>query len=150
LPHRDRTFVVIPCGKAKIWQRYPDLSAVHACDAYIGTPFRVNRRYAESCGCPWYILSAKYGLLRPDDLIVNYNVTFNKQRTGPISVENLRRQVNQLGLGQFSAGTVLGGKKYCGIITAAFDGSPVKLSFPFRGLPLGKSLAAVKKVTAAR
>ncbi len=56
----------------------------------------MNRAYAEHFADQWVILSAKYGFLDPDTEIRNYNVTFLKSSTHPISVDKLRRQVPQM------------------------------------------------------
>jgi hypothetical protein len=45
-------------------------------------PFTVNRQYAEASGGDWVILSAKYGFLRPTDVIPGpYEVTFKRRRS---------------------------------------------------------------------
>lgn len=53
--------VIVPCGKRKIWDKHPDQGPTRADDAYIGTPFTLNRTYAERFGDRWVVLSAKYG-----------------------------------------------------------------------------------------
>ena len=47
-------------------------------DLYISPLWNFRRAYAEQLGCSWYILSAKYGLLVPDDEIEPYDLTLNK------------------------------------------------------------------------
>jgi len=42
--------VIVPCGKAKAWDRTPQVGAVPARDAYVGGPFKANRDYAERFG----------------------------------------------------------------------------------------------------
>lgn len=44
-------------------------------DVYDSTLWKYRRRYAESRGCPWYILSAKHGLLAPEDCIEPYDTS---------------------------------------------------------------------------
>lgn len=66
--------IIVPCTQEKIWDSQPDLGAVPAKDAYTKAAFRAWRSYAEQSGCPWFILSTKYGLLRPDVQIEKYNV----------------------------------------------------------------------------
>jgi len=39
--------VIVPCGKRTIWDKHPDQGPTRADDAYTGTPFKLNRRYAE-------------------------------------------------------------------------------------------------------
>ena len=73
--------VIVPCGRAKIWDKHPDAGPTAAADAYTGAPFTVNRHYAEQAGGDWVILSAKYGFLRPTDLIPGtYETTFKRRR----------------------------------------------------------------------
>lgn len=45
---------------------------------YISPLWNFRRAYAERLGCSWYILSAKYGLLVPDDEIEPYDLTLNE------------------------------------------------------------------------
>lgn len=86
-----RSLIVASCGKAKIWKRQPHAKSVPARDAYIGSLFRLCRRYAElQHPEAWVILSAKYGLLRPDELIDDYDVTVTDPDA--ISVDTLRKQ----------------------------------------------------------
>jgi hypothetical protein len=94
--------VIVPCGLLKIWDRYPEAGPTAAADAYIGPPFKVNRRYAERAGGDWEVLSAKYGLLRPTDIVPGpYNTTFKRRSTNPIGVAALRKQVEQMGLDRY-------------------------------------------------
>lgn len=63
IPH-----ILIPCGNAKLAHAAP------ARDLYTGSLFRLARRFAEARG-PWWILSAKHGLVHPDTVLEPYNVT---------------------------------------------------------------------------
>lgn len=131
-----------------MWDSTPDAGSSRARDAYTGPPFKVNREYAERSGADWVVLSAKFGFLRPDDIIPGpYNVTFKKRSTNPIDVATLRFQVRDLGLESYDEVIGLGGKEYRAAIEAAFAGSAVALRFPFAGLRLGAAMAAVKKAT---
>lgn len=63
-----KRLVVIACGKEKIWDRQPSHKDCPARTAYIGPFFTCNRRYAETLALDdWMILSARFGLLRPDN-----------------------------------------------------------------------------------
>ena len=140
--------VIVPCGKAKIWAKFPQAGPVVAADAYVGAPFKVNRGYAERMGGDWLILSAKYGFLCPADIVPGpYETTFNREATGPVSPAVLREQVKQQGLGRYDEVIGLGGKKYRAAIEAAFEGTNVRPCFPFAGLPIGKAMAATKLAT---
>lgn len=138
--------VVVPCGRSKIWSKHPNAGPTPAADSYTGAPFTVNRRYAAASGGDWVILSAKYGFLRPTDIVPGpYEVTFKAPSTGPIAVETLRVQVQQMGLGRYAEVVGLGGKEYRAAVEAAFRGTKVILRFPFSGLPIGKAMGATKR-----
>jgi len=140
-----RTLIVISCGKRKIWDENPTASPTKAQDAYTGTPFKVNKEYAEKFSGKWVILSAKYGFLEPDFVIPeNYNVTFKDLSTNPISISQLRNQVKQKRLDAFDTVIVLGGRDYAQAVSKAFSGLKVTIKNPLNGLRLGKALAKVK------
>lgn len=40
--------------------------------------WRRRRRYAEASGCPWLILSAKHGLIDPDERIAPYDLALGQ------------------------------------------------------------------------
>lgn len=65
---------LISCGKEKL------TSAAAARDMYQGDLFKKARKYAEANYDAWYILSAKYGLLHPDQVIEPYDVTLNSMK----------------------------------------------------------------------
>lgn len=138
------TLVVVPCGQQKIWQKRPGAGPTVARDAYTGTPFVMNRRYAERFGDRWVILSAKYGLVTPDFLIPEtYEVTFKKRDTHPVALDTLRLQANTLSTFETVIG--LGGKEYRAALEYAFELTDSQLIFPFAGLPLGYALQATKR-----
>lgn len=144
------TLVVVPCGARKIWDVDPQRGPTLARDAYVGSPFKVNRAYAEQLGARWVILSAKYGFIDPDFIIPGpYNVTFKRKSSNPVIVEFLRTQIPALGLDRCEHVIGLGGRAYREIIEAAFRPYPMELIFPFAGLPLGKALQATKHATSS-
>jgi len=49
-------------------------------ELYSSPLFRGRRRYAEDAGCPWFILSAKYGLVHPDEVIESYDLALKDLR----------------------------------------------------------------------
>jgi hypothetical protein len=140
---------VVPCGKAKVWDRHPGLGATPARDAYTGALFRVHRAYAERFADRWVILSAKYGFMDPDWPVPGtYDVTFNNRRTNPVGPDTLRRQISELGLGQFSTVIGLGGAAYRAIVAMAFEPTSARLIFPFAGLNLFQLPGAVRRALA--
>jgi len=138
--------VIVSCGRKKIWDRHPTMGPVQAKDAYIGPPFKINKRYAEKFADRWIILSAKYGFIDPDFVIPeNYNVTFKDPRTNPISVGKLIEQIREKGLDKFDKIIILGGKDYANIVRKAFEKFNVKIIAPTLGLRLGEAMSKVKK-----
>jgi hypothetical protein len=137
--------VIVPCGQAKIWDRHPQLGSVAARDAYTGSPFKVNRQYAEHFAEKWVILSAKYGFIPPDYKIPGpYNVTFKKKSTQTVSVLLLREQIAVQHLYRYETIIGLGGEDYRARIKEAFSQWSGAIHFPFAGLRLGDSMSATK------
>lgn len=62
---------LVSCVKTK------GLSAAPAKELYTSDWFRKARAYVERTGQPWFILSAKYGLLHPEEVIEPYELTLN-------------------------------------------------------------------------
>jgi len=138
--------VIVPCGSSKIWNVEPCHGPIQASEAYIGTPFKLNRRYAERFGDDWVVLSAKYGFISPEFVIPGpYEVTFNRKSTNPVSHDVLRRQVIDMQLHRFDVVVGLGGRAYRDALTTAFADTPVRLEFPFAGLPIGRMLQATRR-----
>lgn len=93
--HRD-TLIVVSCTRKKIWDEDPSASLyVPARKAYRGRTVTdwIGKCELKPSSCPWVILSAKYGFIEPDHPIGDYDVTFSRPETGPISDESLRGQV---------------------------------------------------------
>lgn len=146
---QKRLLVIVPCGQAKIWDRNKKAGPTQAKNAYTGSPFKVNRAYAERFANKWIVLSAKYGFIEPDFRIPGpYNVTFKRQSSGPIAAGDLREQIRKQKLDRFCEVIVLGGKEYRQAVADAFKDTPIKLSFPFAGLQIGKMMQATKRALA--
>lgn len=140
------TLVIVPCGRSKIWDKQPEATNVLAQDAYVGSPFKVNKAYAQRFGTHWVILSALHGFIDPDfHLPGPYNVTFKRKKSGPITFEKLREQVLGQRLDQFEVVIGLGGKEYRRAVEEAYRDAAVRLIFPFSGLPVGKAMQAINR-----
>jgi len=142
-----KILVIVPCGKAKIWDRQPNRGPTKARSAYIGAPFIVNKTFAEKFADKWVILSAKYGFIDSDFVIPeNYNTTFKNPSTNPISVNALRKQVKEKNLQNYDFVVALGGEDYLRMIKQAFQ-DVSKVIAPAQGLPLGKAMSHVKALS---
>jgi len=127
------TLFIVACSKTKIWNEDPDApSYVPARHAYRGKNFRefikwLDSNEIESKQFRWLILSAKYGYIEPWHPIGNYDVTFDDEKTGPISDETLYSQVmfqkrwkNDTPLSDFKVVVCFGGKTYIEKVRKSF------------------------------
>jgi hypothetical protein len=136
-----QTLVVIPCGKAKIWDKTPDCGPIMAKDAYVGPPFKVNRKFAEKFADKWIILSAKYGFIDPDFIIPeNYDVSFTRKCTRSISLESLLEQFSKRkDLHGYDVVIALGGVAYTEKVVKVFNDIS-QVIVPTRGLRQGEAM----------
>ena len=74
MSRRPPDVVLVGCVKTK--RRDPSAAK----DLYKSPLWRCRRAYAESLGCPWYILSAKHELLDPDKRIDPYELALSDLR----------------------------------------------------------------------
>lgn len=83
------------------------------------------------------ILSAKYGFIDQEFIIpANYNVTFKKESSKPITIDVLRRQVKEKDLENYEIVIALGGEDYSSKVRRVFSGR-TKVIAPANGLRLG-------------
>lgn len=61
--------ILVGCGKMK------SEAAAPACDLYVGPLFRARFEYASARGVPVFIVSAKFGLVKPGDWLPPYDLT---------------------------------------------------------------------------
>ena len=108
---------------------------------YISTWFRKARRYADSTGQPWFVLSAKYGLVHPDEVIPPYDLTLN---TMPVADcrQWASRVLTQLAPHLDDVGSVvlLAGQRYREFLAPSFRSSGLVVSVPMEGLRIGEQL----------
>ncbi|SET21339.1 hypothetical protein SAMN05421676_103238 [Salinibacillus kushneri] len=113
---------VIPSGKPKIWDHHPELEAVKASEAYTGTFHRLLQQYVRMLAVDWVIISPKYGILGPEDIVPeSYNLSFRmKNNPNIISIDEMRSQLAQKQLLDVENVIMLGGKKFIPIIEKLF------------------------------
>lgn len=118
--------IIIPCTQEKIWDSQPMLGPVAAKDAYTKPVFRAWRSYAEQSGCPWFILSTKYGLIRPDHLIEKYNIPISAAVHDSALAALLERQGRELEIESFGQVVLLDWERFQPLVRAAVGKSGVK------------------------
>ena len=111
--------VIVPCTQEKVWDSNATAGPVAAKDAYTKPAFLAWRRHAEQSGGPWFILSTKYGLLRPDQQIDQYNVPVSRAVADRGFLALLKKQGTELGLQQFDRVMLLDWEKFEPLVRAA-------------------------------
>lgn len=113
-------------------------------DLYRSALFLRRRRYAEAAGAPWWIVSAEYGLVGPDEVIAPYDTRIARlpltarQRLADRVATDLERELGNL------AGRHLeihAGDEYVLAVGPALRTRGAQLSRPLEGLRIGEQLA---------
>lgn len=112
---------------------------------YTSDWFSKARGLVVNTGKPWFILSAKYGLVSSDTLISPYNVTLNKmgiadRRTWADRVKN---QMDEM-MPKADVVVVLAGVKYRENLMAYLRGRFPRVTVPMEGLQIGRQLSWMK------
>ncbi|MGH6945748.1 MAG: DUF6884 domain-containing protein, partial [Kiloniellales bacterium] len=110
-------------------------------DLYASDWFSKARSYVESTSCPWFILSAEYGLVAPNQIINSYEMTLNR-----MPIRERRRWAERV-VGQMSdrmpdAQTVifLAGQRYREFLVNHLRRRGVAVETPMEGLRIGEQL----------
>lgn len=131
--------ILIGCGKSK------QSKAAPARELYTGSLFRAARDYAEGTGQPWAIVSAKYGLILPSQVIAPYE--FRLSQLGPEGRAQWAELVVQQLLEWHSPAKVvlLMGTEYATPLAKELSWRGIKSAQPLVGLGLGKRLQWFKE-----
>jgi len=138
----------VPAAAPRYGTRNRTQGPTPARDTYTGSPFKVNREYAERFGDSWVILSAKLRLPRPRR---NHRrplqPTFSARLNPPIEISVCSAsRARDKELDRFSDLIGLGGRDYRAVIEQSFASSSVRPPLsPFAGMGLGESLGAAKE-----
>jgi hypothetical protein len=119
-------------------------AACAAAELFISPLFERRRRYALESGLPWYILSAKFGLLAPDDVIGPYDVYLADQSPGYKKAwgEFVTAQLEQrLPSMRHRAIEVHAGAAYVDPLRAPLTARGARLAAPLAHLRQGEQLA---------
>ena len=122
--------------------------AIAAKDLYISSLFTKARHFVEESPAPWFILSAKYGLVHPDEVIEPYDLTLNN-----LGVADRRRWANQV-LGQIQALktkpkkiVMLAGARYREFLEPKLKDLGIQVDVPMEGLRIGEQLSWLSQKT---
>lgn len=142
----NKTLVIVPCGKSKIWNKQPHPKKVPAKDAYISSYFRLCRLYAEKFSDKWVIFSGKYGIITPDTLIENYDNKLNYKTVNDEFYHKIKRQIEEL-LKKYDIIVSLCGEDYFRVIEKAIGDNKLKEKVynPLSGLRIGERMKKLKE-----
>jgi hypothetical protein len=82
------TYGIVACCATK------RTSPCEAKDLYLSPLFRMSRQWIERQGVPWFILSAKYGLLEPSRIVEPYDLTLS-HLTATQRMESVRQSATR-------------------------------------------------------
>lgn len=138
-----RPVTLVSCVKGKHGQPLP------ARDLYASDWFRKARAYAEQRGGRWYILSAEYGLVDPQDVIRPYERTLYGMDAGERTAWAARvggqlRAVLQPG----DRVEILAGERYREHLLPVLRAAGHDVTVPMEGLEIGQQLAWLKQAVA--
>jgi len=137
-----RTIFLVSCVSKKL----PQTAAAR--DLYQSNWFRLARSYVESRGRPWYILSAEYGLLRPEAVVRPYEKTLNRMsvRERRAWAEAVLSDLRGL-VGPGDKVVILAGKKYREFLVPRLEGLGCAVEEPLARLRIGEQKAWLKAKT---
>jgi hypothetical protein len=130
-----QTVYLISCVKKKRTKPSP------ARELYRSDWFKKAREYVETSNCAWFVLSAKYGLVSPDQIISPYKKTLNKMLVSERKAwaEKVLRQL-QKAMPQLSQVIVLAGERYREFLIPNLEVDRVSVVVPMKGLAIGQQL----------
>jgi hypothetical protein len=118
---RKKEIVILACSKSKIWDKkgISINDSFPAREAYTGYVFKAGKQYAIENKLPLLIISAKYGLIEPEQDIEHYNCKLISIKCA----EKLRNQhLNQLMkiFDNYNKIFLIGGNKYYRMVFQGF------------------------------
>ena len=124
--------ILVSCVKVKRKGRFP------AADLYISRWFIKARKLVEKTGAQWFILSAKHGLLAPDEKIGDYDKTIGKD--GKEWAKKVQRQMDTR-LPQADEIVILASIPYRKHLISYLEERFPKVSIPMKNMRIGEQLS---------
>lgn len=117
------------------------LTSAEAKDLYISALFVKARAYAERHCSSWFILSAKYALVSPDQVVAPYDETLNSMRVNERK-EWTTRVWRDLAphVGPGDDVVILAGMRYREFLVPLLQQRGCKVLIPLEGLTIGRQL----------
>lgn len=137
----EKTLYLVSCVSGK------GPSPAPARELYTSQWFVLTRRFVESTGSPWFILSAEHGLVAPNDVIAPYERTLNAMGVKARRAWALRvqEQMNHA-LPAAERCVVLAGERYREFLMN-FLRERYAVEVPMQGLAIGQQLQWLSRCT---
>jgi hypothetical protein len=144
-PAAVRRIALVSCVKSKRTSQAP------GGELYISPLFKGFRAYAKANADEWYILSAKYGVLNPQQVVEPYELTLNNMPKEERRVwgTRVREQLREI-LPPHAEVVLLAGARYREEIEPFLREHGHAVEIPLLGLPMGRQLAWLRDYSAAR
>ena len=134
---------LVSCVKRKQCRPAP------AKELYLSDLFKKSRKLVEESKCPWFILSAKHGLLHPDKVICRYDETLNQmpKKEREAWAERVKAQMAD-NLPDAETVVILAGERYCEFLMEYLEErfGIANVKNPMKGMLIGKRKAWLKSV----
>jgi cytoplasmic iron level regulating protein YaaA (DUF328/UPF0246 family) len=140
---RDKTLGLISCSKAKQDYRCKASEMYSASDLFNKAYAYAKKNYSAVA-----ILSARYGLLLPDEIIEPYNETLNKKNAQEVKFWSDRvfeQMKSKIDLQEIEVAYFHAGKKYREHLIPKLENAGIKCEAPIKNLRIGKQKAWYKK-----
>lgn len=136
----NKTVALVSCVKSKSDRPKP------AKELYTSTLFRKSSKYARMVGDQWFILSAKYGLLSPEEKISPYEKTLNNMRVADRRkwAKGVLKQLKNI-VHPGDEIVILAGVKYREHLIQPLQNMGCTISIPMEGLSFGLQLSWLKE-----
>jgi len=120
-------------------------SKVPAQSLYVSPLFTFSKAYCEKYLDGWFILSAKFGLVSPTELLPMYEESLigKREREKKVWAYNAWKQL-EAKLGKGDEIVWLAGKEYSKYIAVALQNAKIKQSDPLEGLGIGYRMQFLK------
>ena len=137
---KESILCLVSCASGKRLTRTP------ARCLYTSGWFRKARAYVESTGWPWFVLSAKYGLLSPERIVEPYNETLNEMSKFEQCLWSWKVLGNlEPHLEGVDSVVILAGESYREFLEPELRDRGFGVCVPMRGLRIGEQLSWLKE-----
>jgi hypothetical protein len=133
---KSRRVILISCAATKLDHPAP------AADLYTSPLFRKARSYAEASGHPWYILSARHGLVEPTTVLETYDLKLADLTPVERSTwaDRIARALFLRGFGGWGVFEIHAGDGYARPLRVALAPIALDIIEPLAGLGIGHRL----------